>query len=210
MTKPRKFELPAGATTGFCGKLPCRGDFVTAGLPRRFVEPWHDWMQRVLAASRELLGEEWLPAWLEAPIWHFALDGGVCGPDAVVGVWMPSVDRIGRHFPLTLAAVVPESEVADLLSGAGGFLAAIECAGLDALAHDIEPEPLTGRIEAAATTPRIAAENGITGSEADSARWWTAGAPRVPRSAFATTTLPEAGVFAGMLDASAVVAEACR
>ena len=44
------------AAIGFCGKLPARGDFVKSGLPRRFVEPWHDWMQRVLAASRRALG----------------------------------------------------------------------------------------------------------------------------------------------------------
>src|SRR5439155_21328721 len=75
---------PAGtilhaAAIGFCGKLPARGDFVTAGLPRRFTEAWHDWLQRVLAASRRALGEDWLAAWLEAPVLRFALSPGTCG-----------------------------------------------------------------------------------------------------------------------------------
>ena len=35
-------------------------------------------------ASRSALDTEWLPAWLEAPVWRFALTAGVCGPDAAV------------------------------------------------------------------------------------------------------------------------------
>src|SRR5260370_17990732 len=63
---------PAGtilhaAAIGFCGKLPARGDFVTAGLPRRFAEAWHDWLQPVLAPSRRAPAEHWLPALPQAP-----------------------------------------------------------------------------------------------------------------------------------------------
>src|SRR5260370_38744549 len=94
----------SAAAIGFCGKLPARGDFVTSGLPRRFAEAWHDWLQPALAASRHALGEDWLAAWLEAPIWRFALSPGACGPDSVLGLGMPGVDRVGRHFPLTFAA----------------------------------------------------------------------------------------------------------
>src|SRR5229473_1881218 len=107
------------AAIGFCGKLPARGDFVTSGLPRRFTEAWHDWLQPVLAASRRALGEDWLAAWLEAPIWRFALSPGICGPDAVLGLWMPSVDRVGRYFPLTFAAVTPGAGAGALIRAGG-------------------------------------------------------------------------------------------
>ncbi len=193
------------AAIGFCGKLPARGDFVASGLPRRFVEGWHDWMQRMLAGSRRLLGEDWLAAWLEAPVWRFALSPGICGPDAALGLWMPSVDRVGRHFPLTFAAVLPETDLAALLREAGGFLAAAQTAGLDALARDLAPDQLAARIAAPA-----AAEPGDCGTDPElcppgGALWWSDGSPRVPRTAFATRSLPDEATFAGMLDAGATV-----
>ena len=74
------------ARLGFAGKLPARGDFVARGLPRGFTEAWDAWLSEVMPGSRAILGEGWLDAWLEAPIWHFALPAGFCGPDAVAGV----------------------------------------------------------------------------------------------------------------------------
>ena len=44
------------AAIGFYGKIPGRGDFVQAGLPRAFVDPWDAWMQRMILASRAVLG----------------------------------------------------------------------------------------------------------------------------------------------------------
>jgi type VI secretion system protein ImpM len=197
-----------GAAMGFCGKLPARGDFVASGLPRRFVEAWHDWMQRVLAASRLALGEGWGAAWLEAPIWRFALSPGICGPDAVLGLWMPSVDRVGRYFPLTFAAVAPGADPTALIREGGGFLATAECAGLDALARDLAPDAVAARLATAASAePRDAA----TDSELcppNGAFWWSAGSPRVIRTAFATSSLPDEAVFIGMLDASNLLSPA--
>jgi type VI secretion system protein ImpM len=192
------------AAIGFCGKLPARGDFVMSGLPRSFVEAWHDWLQSVMATSRRSLGEEWVAAWLEAPIWRFALSPGVCGPDAVLGLWMPSVDRIGRYFPLTFAAVMPGGDAAALIRAGGGFLALVECAGLDALAGDLAPESVAARLATAAL-----AEPGDPSTDPElcpeaRALWWSTGSPRVPLTAFATGTLPDAAVFAGMLDAGSL------
>lgn len=189
------------ATIGFCGKLPARGDFVISGLPRSFVEAWHDWLQSVLVASRQILAEEWVAAWLEAPIWRFALSPGLCGPDAVLGLWMPSVDRVGRYFPLTFAAVMPGVDAAALIRAGGGFLALVECAGLDALAGDLAPESVAARLASATST-----EPGDPSADPElcppaGALWWSMGSPRVPRTAFVTGTLPEAAIFAGMLDA---------
>ena len=92
---------------GFYGKLPARGDFVRAGLPRDFTDPWDDWLQSVIAGSRSLMGEAWLPAFLEAPVWRFTLPPGMCGAQAALGLMLPSVDRAGRYFPLTFAALQP-------------------------------------------------------------------------------------------------------
>lgn len=118
--------------TGFFGKLPDRGDFVRRDLPNAFVDVWDAWLQHGMAASRSTLGDTWLDAWLCAPVWRFALSRGVCGPDAWAGVMMPSVDRAGRYFPLTLAAAAPAGLPATAML-AGDWIKAVEAAALSAL-----------------------------------------------------------------------------
>ncbi len=102
---PEPASPPGGMAVGFYGKLPARGDFVRAGLPRDFTDRWDDWLQSVIAGSRALMGEAWLPAFLEAPVWRFALPPGMCGERAALGLMLPSVDKAGRYFPLTFAAL---------------------------------------------------------------------------------------------------------
>lgn len=89
---------------GAYGKLPALGDFVRIGLGRDFVSAWDEWLQSGLLALSESLGEQWEALYMSAPIWRFSLQAGDAGPAPVSGVMMPSVDRVGRKFPLTLAA----------------------------------------------------------------------------------------------------------
>jgi type VI secretion system protein ImpM len=86
---------------GLYGKLPAKRDFVAANAPRRFLEMWEPWLQASVATSRQTLGENWLPAYNSAPIWRFWLGAGICG-EAVLGAFMPSIDGVGRSFPLTV------------------------------------------------------------------------------------------------------------
>src|SRR3954468_2213067 len=88
---------------GFYGKIPSEGDFVSRRLPWEFTSVWDDWLQQGMQASREALGERWLALYLSAPIWRFQVGAGVCGPQGWRGLFFPSVDRVGRYFPLTLA-----------------------------------------------------------------------------------------------------------
>lgn len=180
--------MGAEAATGFFGKIPARGDFVRAGLPRSFTDPWDDWMQSVLAGSREVLGEAWLAAWMEAPIWHFRLPAGQCGPAPAIGVWMPSIDAAGRHFPLTLAHCGP------LPADPAAWLAAAEAVGLEALASDLPP----GEIAA-----RLAAPAGVAGAADPHATWWTEGSPFVPATRLSLAALPDVATFTDMLHAEA-------
>lgn len=89
---------------GFYGKLPSLGDFVGRRLPPQFVQPWDLWLRESLTASQGRLGSRWLDHYLTSPLWRFALSPGVTGQTGWLGVLMPSVDRVGRYFPLTLAA----------------------------------------------------------------------------------------------------------
>ncbi len=93
-------------TPGYYGKMPAYGDFVTRRLARSFVEPWDVWLQACISTSRDQLGDSWLQSYLVSPIWRFVLSEGICGNNAWFGLIMPSVDRVGRHFPLTLAMSV--------------------------------------------------------------------------------------------------------
>jgi type VI secretion system protein ImpM len=154
----------------------------------------------MLAASRTELGDAWLPAWLEAPIWRFALPPGLCGPDAVLGLWLPSVDRVGRYFPLTLAAVAAEADAGGLICRGGGFLAAGEQAGCDAVTQELSPDELNARLVAAAAA--LPADPGVDPGlcKPFGSLWWTAGAPRVQAAAFSTDGLPDSATFTRMLD----------
>lgn len=88
---------------GFFGKLPGYGDFIERSLPRSFVEVWDQWLQRAMAGSRQMLGEQWLDSYLTSPVWRFALSSGCVDGHAWLGIMLPSVDRVGRYFPLTIA-----------------------------------------------------------------------------------------------------------
>jgi type VI secretion system protein ImpM len=89
---------------GFYGKLPCRGDFLQRRAPQEFVDVWDAWLQECIHASREQLQDSWLQTYLTGPVWRFAFASGVCGSAAYAGFLVPSVDRVGRYFPLTVIA----------------------------------------------------------------------------------------------------------
>lgn len=91
------------AQPGCFGKLPCVGDFLRRRLPDEFVLPWDDWLQSGLMDSRERLGEDFGEMFLTFSIWRFMCPPGVVGADAWIGVMMPSNDRVGRLFPMTIA-----------------------------------------------------------------------------------------------------------
>ena len=92
---------------GFYGKLPSHGDFLRRRVSDPFVGVWDGWLQECLAASRAELGDAWLDIYLTSPAWRFACAAGACGPAPILGVMVPSVDRVGRYFPLTLVAELP-------------------------------------------------------------------------------------------------------
>ena len=97
----------APAQPGFFGKLPARGDFVGRRLDQAFRTAFDAWLQKSIATSKRQLGGAWLPAYLNTPVWRFVLGPGLCGAAPALGVMMPSVDRVGRYFPLVVAAQLP-------------------------------------------------------------------------------------------------------
>ncbi len=93
-----------GGSFGAFGKIPGVGDFLRFGLGASFVRTWDDWVQRTMLTLAEALGQGWDAAYMSAPIWRFSLPPGQAGDQGACGILMPSVDRVGRRYPLTLVA----------------------------------------------------------------------------------------------------------
>lgn len=107
---------------GLYGKLPSHGDFLRRRTSDAFVDVWDSWLQECMATSRATLNDRWLNLYLTSPAWRFACDAGVCGPEPAVGVMVPSVDRVGRYFPLTLVATLaPEMSIVSAATLASAF-----------------------------------------------------------------------------------------
>ena len=132
---------------GYFGKLPILGDFIHQLLPQDFANTWHEWLQRSMADARESMGDDFLPYYLNCPAWKFLLTPGVCGAQAVAGLTIPSVDKVGRYFNFTLATMLPEGvdPCAYALNNREGFKA-LEQVALDILEQDFEKPQLEVKV----------------------------------------------------------------
>jgi type VI secretion system protein ImpM len=83
------------------GKLPGTGDFAYRRMDRYFQDTWDDWLQRGLMGLREQYAD-WITPYLNASLWFFALGPGLISSKPWLGIMMPSVDSVGRYFPLTM------------------------------------------------------------------------------------------------------------
>ena len=119
---------------GFFGKVPSHGDFVSRRLPPLLASRWDGWLQSCIVASRQELGAAWLSTYMTSPLWRCALAGDGDGGAAWAGVLMPSVDRVGRHFPLMIGAALGlDAGVFDVLDRGKRWHDAIEVLALSAL-----------------------------------------------------------------------------
>lgn len=89
---------------GIFGKLPDKRDFVQHEMPPPLMEILDRWLQGAVAQAKNDLGKGWLDSYLSAPIWRFWMGRRVAGHN-VIGALMPSVDGVGRYFPLCCAGI---------------------------------------------------------------------------------------------------------
>ena len=119
--------MPSPAA-GFFGKLPSAGDFVQRRLPPGFVDVWDRHFENAVAESRSALGSTWHEAYHASPVWRFLLAAGVCGESAWAGIMGPAADRVGRCFPMVIAAPVAADAMScsRVLGSGGGWFDAAE------------------------------------------------------------------------------------
>ncbi|MEK1941903.1 MAG: type VI secretion system-associated protein TagF [Pseudomonas sp.] len=136
-------------SAGFYGKLAGRGDFLSRDLPPGFIEAWDAWLAAGMAASQNELGEAWLDAYLVSPLWRFAVPANLLGNQPVVGVMMPSIDRVGRYFPLTIASLLaPDADIASVVGGEESWFDQAEALLLSTLEPEADVEQFERGVQA--------------------------------------------------------------
>lgn len=117
---------------GFYGKMPATGDFVTRRLPGDFVRIWDRWLAQHIVP---LVG---LETWPRATALRFLAGPASFGASA--GIILQSTDRVGRQFPLSVVAQLPDASVQ--LARAEAWFASIEGAATAAQHGEMTPDEL--------------------------------------------------------------------
>lgn len=203
---------------GWYGKLPTLGDFASRRLEADFIEPWDLWLAGAMQVQRQALGEAWVEAYLDSPPWRFLLSPGVLpGVDpalAFAGVLVPSVDRVGRYFPLTIAASLARVPgIAAEFEALLAWMHRLEDTALDALQGDWSIDDLEHALadlspptdEAAASSgDRLAAVRGAVAAAVSGGGGFVDIASITSRAELATvfSRAPDAGLAYGAAAAS--------
>lgn len=128
---------------GWYGKIPSLGDFVSRRLPADFIVLWDNWLQQAIASSQTKLGESWVGHYLVSPIWRFILMPEICRDSMWIGILMPSIDKIGRHFPLTFAIEVdPQPATLFTALSAQSWYLSLEQLALNTLNLTVTPDDI--------------------------------------------------------------------
>lgn len=90
------------------GKLPSQGDFVGRRMPHAVLTGWDEWMRSGLESLRNEVCSNWEQRFVHSPLWFF-LSPALAGGLPVVGVLAPSVDRVGRCYPIAVMAVAEQA-----------------------------------------------------------------------------------------------------
>jgi type VI secretion system protein ImpM len=214
---------------GLFGKMPSKRDFIAYNMERPFLDTWEQWLQAGVASSREIMGEAWQNAFLAAPIWRFWLGQKIAGL-TTAGALMPSVDKVGRYFPLSLCAPAPagfriapppDTALDDWHDNAERFL-------LELLEDELPEDParliggmhMPAMLQDARLGSLHSAFLNETPADGDIGRifaalvsedsaathgertyWWTLGGPNHPPKVMVMTGLPEPPDFALLLGA---------
>ncbi|ANL69621.1 type VI secretion system-associated protein (plasmid) [Rhizobium phaseoli] len=197
---------------GFYGKLPSHGDFVSMGLGHSLQSALDAWMQAGLQAAQQELGEDWERRFRSMPAWRFIIERGLWGPATVAGVLLPSVDRVGRSFPLVIAAQLhgfvehPRQLYLD-----NTWFTAAEAIAESSARRDFDINHFTASLKRLRTLrPADLAENEILQNDASSrgTLWWRIAPEERRAKGFRVSGAPEPGHFSKLLHDNSPAASA--
>ncbi|WP_287256252.1 type VI secretion system-associated protein TagF [Mesorhizobium sp.] len=138
---------------GFYGKMPATGDFVTRRLPGDFVRNWDRWLAQHIVP---LFGQE---AWPRSTALRFLAGPASFGASA--GIILQSADRVGRQFPLSIIAQLPEAPVE--LAYAEAWFVGIEDVAIAAQHGELTPDELEAALAGLPVPPVERGEELISG-----------------------------------------------
>lgn len=149
------------------GKLPAHGDFVARGLAPAERDSLDDWLSASMASARTALGDAFDGAFDVALPWRFVQADGA---GWLAGAVAPSVDGVGRRFPILARMPV------DTLERGGDGAARCEAAIYEAFEQGRDADGLLAS---------LAEPPGEWHDEwPGAAGWWTiGGSPSAPLSA---------------------------
>lgn len=142
------------------GKLPAHGDFVSRGIGGAERDGLDDWLSTELARARDVLRDSFEENFDMAPPWRFAWRENE-GESWTAGAMAPSMDSVGRRFPIMVARRAIDQE------SAAGAAEACEDAIYEALSGGWDADRLVEGVAAIAPQP------GEEAVERDG--WWTLG-----------------------------------
>ena len=151
---------------GWYGKLPSLGDFASRRLAPEWIETWDAWLAAGLLGWRERDQDHWLDDYLRGPSLRFLVMPGVLPGNhctactaaepgqSWVGVLMPSVDRVGRYFPLTFAQALSHLPAnANALDQLLNWLVQLDDLAVAALQDNWTPDQLEAQLHALEALP---------------------------------------------------------
>ena len=185
MSSPRA----ATGAIGWFGKIPALGDFVVRRLPNSFVQPWDEWLSKELSDAREEWADAWPALYRSAPITCFSVSAGVLDEHTWCGILVPSFDRVGREFPLTISCSQPANSTT--LPPREWWAALI-----DAARRALETGCGANELDDALTAIREF-ESPSVGIAAEKSIWWPW--PDEPTHALISDNLPRGACFRKLL-----------
>ena len=193
---------PSLTSPGWFGKLPGAGDFAHRRMPPALRRGWDNWLHDGLADLRTR-HPGWIDAYLTSPVWGFLLGSGIGGESIWIGAMAPSVDRVGRYYPISLFAPLPPQDPAPShwWQAAHGLL--IQALESDADAHEFE------RLVSLAFTALESTSRGTPVTPAlpgaGQSIWFHASSPQAAATV-ETSGLPRGPSFALLFDLQATAA----
>lgn len=187
---------------GFFGKVPTNGDFISTGLGRTVQTELDNWLQSGLRASEHAHGAEWEPLFRAAPPWRFVIERSIWGRSTIAGVLLPSTDRVGRSFPLVIAAKLGSfNDNPRLLCFDDTWFTAVEALAETSSARDFDIGGFVAglkrlRLPHAKPVPRYEVSNG--GGRVSI--WWTIDVDTRRATGFKTEGPPQAEHFVKLLN----------
>lgn len=202
----------AAYPVGWYGKIPAAGDFIARRVPGEFCQGWDRWLQGALEGMRSRLGTRWRDEYLSMPVWRFVLGSGLVTPSAWAGVMAPSVDSVGRCFPLAVVSELPSSglDAVDTLFAAQAWLEDIEALTVSALAPSAKPAAIDAAVAARPfhaadgrherPEPMLCLQLATVAGSRPRAAWLAEPSEVFGRTLLVCDALPPAGNFCAMID----------